>query len=234
MSLRLLKGDIFTTNGNCFISSKTALSARYRRVEAVVNAKTFADFIPVEIRPKQFVLRHKMSVNFADASVTPNLGGEPLTFNVLGHLPVWPHIIPLANNLDHEQACSIAIEFSGSQYVEEQQKAESERLNIAETQDAQRRERMAREVTALGCSIEDAIAVALLKAKTKVLSLRRSEDKELILCAEKNLRNMRRASFDVDDYLVAIIHSNVSSEWPCGDLFTDIKEKIAMQEVAND
>ena len=92
MDSRILKGDLLTTHGQCFVSQVTASNARKWRVPKVSNLVLPSDYVPIEIKPNGFVLRHKLSVDLSQASVTPSYAGQSLSFDVYGHIAEWPFI----------------------------------------------------------------------------------------------------------------------------------------------
>ncbi|MBB1390160.1 hypothetical protein H5185_12125 [Shewanella sp. SG44-6] len=221
-----MKGDILTTTGKCFVSHKTASGARKWRVPKQTHLAEPNDFTPIELKPNQFVLRHRLSVDLKQASVTPNYATQNLTFNVFGYITPWPFIVSLANGVDYNTALIIANTFNAEKYVSDEQNKEAAAIALRESKAAEKKTKIDKEIEAIGCSINDAINSALLKAKTAAICLKRSPDIDKLKNAELNIRKMRHISFDVDDYLNDYIHVGKRDIWPFGDLYAELKTKL--------
>lgn len=226
MEARLLNGDLLTTTGKCFVSHKTASGARKWRVPKQTHLAEPSDFKAIELKPNQFVLRHRLSVDLPQASVTPNYGTEHLTFNVHGYIKPWPHIVVLGIAINYNTALTLANNFDADKYVRDKQNQEAATIAHKELKEAEKKAKLDREVAAIGASIDYAIDSALLKAKTAAIASKRSTDIEKLQNAELTLRKMRHISFDVDDYLNDYIHKDKKALWPFGELYADLKDKL--------
>ena len=133
----------------------------------------------------------------------------------------------LASGIEYNHAMTLASGFDGVKYVSDLHESELKAELDKEAKATDKKSKLDREKVLLGCSIDEAVSTSLLKIKAKAIALRHSPVKDESAKMERKLREMRHVVFDVEEYLIALIHDLNVQEWSFGTLFEDIKLKIS-------